>query len=124
MNPAAPPVLSGAHAEDGGTGGRTNVGVAVKSGLVACVATFAVAQIPPLLIELSGGGLSFSTARKLGWFYGLAFHRVGIDLSGAGGFEGARVRRVPLRDGVRRVAALPRRSHGRRDRGHVGSARA
>ena len=40
-----------------------------------------------MLIELFGGGLALSTALKLGWFYELAFHRVGIVVSGTDGFE-------------------------------------
>jgi hypothetical protein len=87
VNPAAPPAPPEAHVGDGATGVPAALRAAVKGGLIAFVATAAVAQIAPLLIDLLGGGLALSTALKLGWFYELSFHRVGIVLSGTNGFE-------------------------------------
>jgi hypothetical protein len=46
--------------------------------------TALAAQVVPVAIEVFGGGLEFSTALKLGWFYELAFHRVAIDVAGSG----------------------------------------
>jgi hypothetical protein len=87
VNPAASPAHPETHVADGGTGPRAALPVAIRGGLLAFVATAIVAQIAPLLIELFGGGLALSTALKLGWFYELAFHRVGIVVSGADGFQ-------------------------------------
>ena len=87
MNPAAPPAPPEAHAADGGTRLGTVLLAAIRRGLLAFVATAAVAQLAPFLIELFGGGLAPSTALKLGWFYELAFHRVGIVVSGTDGFR-------------------------------------
>ncbi len=87
MNAGAPPAPPEAHVGDDGTGLTAALPAAIRGGLLAFVATAAVAQIAPLLIELFGGGLALSTALKLGWFYELAFHRVGIVVSGTDGFE-------------------------------------
>ena len=87
MKRAAPPAPPEAHVEGDDSGTPAALRAAVKAGLVAFVATAVVAQIAPLLIELFGGRLASSTALKLGWFYELAFHRVGIVLTGTGGFE-------------------------------------
>jgi hypothetical protein len=87
VNPAASPAPPEAHVGDGGTDPAAALAVAIHGGLLAFVATAAVAQIPALAIELFGGGLAPLTALKLGWFYELAFHRVGILVSGAAGFE-------------------------------------
>ena len=88
MNAGAPPAPPEARVADDGTGVRAALAVVVRGGLLAFVATALVAQIPPLAIELFGGGLALSTALKLGWFYELAFHRVGIAVSSTAGFEG------------------------------------
>jgi hypothetical protein len=61
---------------------------AVKGGLLAFLATAIAAQIIPISIDIFGGGLALSTALKLGWFYELAFHKVAIDVTGAGGATG------------------------------------
>ena len=87
MNAGAPPAPPEAHAGDDDTGLAAALPTAIRGGLVAFVATAAVAQIGPLLIELFGGGLALPTALKLGWFYELAFHRVGIVVSGTDGVE-------------------------------------
>ena len=87
MNAGAPPVPPEAHVGADGTGPRAAFAAAVRGGLFAFAATSAVAQIAPMVIELFGGGLALSTALKLGWFYELAFHRVGIVVSGASGAE-------------------------------------
>ena len=87
MNAGAPPAPPEAHVRDDGTGLRAALAIAVRGGLLAFVATAAVAQIPPLMIEIFGGGFALSTALKLGWFYELAFHRVGIVVSGTAGFQ-------------------------------------
>jgi hypothetical protein len=87
VNAGAPPAPPEAHVRDDGTGLRAALAIAVRGGLLAFVATAAVAQIPPLMIEIFGGGFALSTALKLGWFYELAFHRVGIVVSGTAGFQ-------------------------------------
>lgn len=87
MKPTASPAPPEAHVEDGGTDRSAALPVAIRGGLLAFVVTAVVAQIAPLLIELFGGGLAPSTALKLGWFYELAFHRVGITMSGTDGFR-------------------------------------
>jgi len=61
---------------------------AVKGGLLAFLATTIAAQLVPVSIDVFGGGLALSTAIKLGWFYELAFHKVAIDVTGAGGATG------------------------------------
>jgi hypothetical protein len=61
---------------------------AIRGGLVAFVSTALAAQIVPASIVVLGGGLSLSTALKLGWLYELAFHRVAIDVTGSGGVTG------------------------------------
>jgi hypothetical protein len=86
--PAAPPVPPEAHIAEGGPGLRAAWPSAVKGGLVAFVVTATAAQIVPLSIDVFGGGLAFSTALKLGWFYELAFHKVAIDVTGSGGATG------------------------------------
>ena len=43
------------------------------------------AQLTPTVIDLFGGGLAFSTARTLGWFYTLAFHKVAFVVANTGG---------------------------------------
>jgi hypothetical protein len=87
VNAGAPPAPPEAHVGDDDTGPTAALPAVVRGGLLAFLATAAVAQIAPLLIELFGGGLALSTALKLGWFYELAFHRVGIVVSGTDGFE-------------------------------------
>ena len=88
MIPAAPPVPPEAHIAERGPRFRSAWSSAVKGGLLAFVATAIAAQIVPLSIEVFGGGLALSTALKLGWFYELAFHKVAIDVTGAGGATG------------------------------------
>ena len=88
MIPAAPPVPPEAHIAERGPRFRSAWSTAVKGGLLAFVATAIAAQIVPLSIEVFGGGLALSTALKLGWFYELAFHKVAIDVTGAGGATG------------------------------------
>ena len=88
MIPAAPPVLSEAHVAGGGQGLRSAWPSAVKGGLLAFLATAIAAQIVPISIDAFGGGFALSTAIKLGWFYELAFHKVAIDVTGAGGATG------------------------------------
>lgn len=73
MNPPAPPASPGASLE------------AIKGGLRAFAIVAVTAQAVPALIDVFGGGLAVSTALKLGWFYELAFHRVGIDVAATGG---------------------------------------
>ena len=68
-----------------GVGLRAAILVGIKGGLAACPIVALAAQSAPLLIDLFGGGLALPTALKLGWFYELAFHRVGIDITAAGG---------------------------------------
>ena len=88
MIPAAPPVLPEAHVAEHGPGLRSAWPSAVKGGLLAFVATAIAAQVVPVSIDVFGGGLALSTALKLGWFYELAFHKVAIDVTGAGGATG------------------------------------
>ncbi len=59
--------------------------VAIRGGLGAFAMVALAAQAVPALIDLFGGGLALPTALKLGWFYELAFHRVGIDITATGG---------------------------------------
>jgi hypothetical protein len=88
VNPAAPPISPEALATNGGSGSWAAALLAIRGGILAFVATAIAAQIVPLAIEVFGGGLTLSTALKLGWFYELAFHRVAIDLTGTGGMTG------------------------------------
>jgi predicted membrane protein len=83
--PTAPPVPPEAHIAEGGPGLRAAWPSAVKGGLLAFVVTAIAAQIVPLSIDVFGGGLAFSTALRLGWFYELAFHKIAIDVTGSGG---------------------------------------
>ncbi|MGH2597565.1 MAG: hypothetical protein ACRDH7_16630, partial [Actinomycetota bacterium] len=73
MNPPAPPASPGAFAE------------AIKGGLGAFAIVALAGQAVPALIDVFGGGLALPTALKLGWFYELACHRVGIDITTTGG---------------------------------------
>ena len=60
------------------------------SGVFAFVLVALAGQLIPIVIDLVGGGLAVSTALKLGWFYTLAFHHVGIEVTGAvGAAQGA-----------------------------------
>ncbi len=88
MIPAAPPAPPEAHIAEAAPGLRTAWPSAVKGGLLAFLATAIAAQIVPISIDVFGGGLALSTALKLGWFYELAFHKVAIDVTGAGGATG------------------------------------
>ena len=107
VNPAAPPAPRRRTPTEGGPGpglrGRPRSG----AGSLAFVVTAFAAQIVPIAIDVFGGGLALSTALKLGWFYELAFHRVAIDVTGAGGATGRISRRVPVGDGVRDLGAVP-----------------
>jgi hypothetical protein len=73
VNPPAPPALPEASVE------------ATKGGLGAFAIVALAGQAVPALIDVFGGGLALPTALKLGWFYELAFHRVGIDITTTGG---------------------------------------
>jgi hypothetical protein len=86
--PAAPPVPPEAQIAEGGGGSWAAWPFAVKGGLLAFLATAIAAQIVPISIDVFGGGLAVSTALKLGWLYELTFHRVAIDVTGAGGATG------------------------------------
>ncbi len=55
--------------------------VALRRGLGAFVVVALAGQLIPIVIDLFGGGLSFPTARAVGWFYTLAFHHVAIDVA-------------------------------------------
>jgi len=57
--------------------------VALRRGLVAFGVVALAGQLVPTVIDLFGGGLAFPTALKLGWFYTLAFHRVGLEVTTA-----------------------------------------
>ncbi len=92
MNPPAPPASPEASAAptdglrtDMPGGLRAAIPVAIKGGLGAFAIVALTAQAVPALIDVFGGGLAFPTALKLGWFYELAFHRVGIDITATGG---------------------------------------
>jgi len=87
VNVGAPPAPPEAHVGEDGTGLTAALPAAVRGGLLVFLATAVAAQIIPLLIELFGGGLALGTALKLGWFYELAFHRIGIVVSGTDAFE-------------------------------------
>jgi hypothetical protein len=78
---------AGAHR--GGGGLRAAVPVALARGLAAFVVVSLAGQIPPLLIQLFGGGLAWVTALKLGWLYTLMYHHVAIELRGQGSPDGA-----------------------------------
>jgi hypothetical protein len=68
-----------------GGGLRAAIPVAIKGGLGAFAIVALVGQAVPALIDVFGGGLALPTALKLGWFYELSFHRVGIDITATGG---------------------------------------
>jgi hypothetical protein len=71
-----------------GRGLRAAMPAAIVAGLIAFALVALSAQLIPIVIDVFGGGLVVSTALKLGWLYELAFHRVGIELSGTGGESG------------------------------------
>jgi hypothetical protein len=73
VNHPAPPVSPGASFE------------AIKGGLGAFAIVALAAQAVPALIDVFGGGFALPTALKLGWFYELVFHRVGIDIMATDG---------------------------------------
>jgi hypothetical protein len=92
VNPPAPPVSPEASAaptlrpgSDLGGGPRAAILAATKAGLGAFAIVALAAQAVPALIDVFGAGLALATALKLGWFYELAFHRVGIDIIATGG---------------------------------------
>ena len=88
MNPPAPPASPEAPAvptDRAGVGARAAIPVAIKGGLGAFAIVALAGQAAPALIDMFGGGLALPTALKLGWFYELAFHRVGIDIAATGG---------------------------------------
>jgi hypothetical protein len=59
------------------------VRAALRRGLIAFGLVAVAGQIVPTAVDLFGGGLAFPTALKIGWFYTLAFHRVGLDVDAA-----------------------------------------
>ena len=91
MNPPAPPASPEAPAATdrlaSGHGGglRGAIPAAIRGGLGAFAIVALAGQAVPVLIDVFGGGLALSTVLKLGWFYELAFHRVGIDITTPGG---------------------------------------
>ena len=92
VNPPAPPASPEASVTPPdrmgsapGVGLRAAIPVGIKGGLAACAIVALAGQAAPLLIDLFGGGLALPTALKIGWFYELAFHRVGIDITAANG---------------------------------------
>lgn len=56
--------------------------IAAWRGSAAFAVVALAGQIPPLLIQVFGGGLAWITAVKLGWLYMLSFHRVAIEVRG------------------------------------------
>jgi hypothetical protein len=58
--------------------------VALARGLAAFVAVAIAGQVPPLLIQLFGGGLAWATALKIGWLYTLTYQHVAIEVRGIG----------------------------------------
>ena len=66
--------------------GHGAAGRGSRSGAASGALGLAIAlagQLVPTLIDLFGGGLAFPTALRIGWFYTLAFHRVGLDVDAA-----------------------------------------
>ena len=57
------------------------IGAVGRGALAALVATL-LGQLPPLLIDLFGGGLAVATAVRIGWFYTLGFNHVAIRIVG------------------------------------------
>ena len=55
---------------------------AAGRGALAALAATLLGQIPPLLIDLFGGGLAVATAVRIGWLYTLTFNHVAIRIVG------------------------------------------
>ena len=55
---------------------------AAGRGALAALAAALLGQVPPLLIDLFGGGLAVATAVRIGWLYTLGFNRVAIRIVG------------------------------------------
>ncbi|HEY5861294.1 MAG TPA: hypothetical protein VIX62_13520, partial [Actinomycetota bacterium] len=56
--------------------------VAARGGLLVAVAAIVLGQLPPLLVNLLGGGLAVSTQVRMGWLYTAASNAVSIRIEG------------------------------------------
>lgn len=77
------------------------VPVAIRRGLAVSLAAILLGQVPPLLVNLAGGGLAITTQLRLGWFYTAAANagaiRFGaVEAGGTALDDLALVRIVPL----------------------------
>jgi hypothetical protein len=59
-------------------------GYAATRGITALLAIAVLGQAVPFVANLFGAGLAWITSIKLGWFYVMAFHRVGLRIEGNG----------------------------------------
>ena len=56
--------------------------VALARGSLCAAAVAVVGQVPPLLVNLAGGGLAVVTQLRLGWLYTMVGHAVAIEAAG------------------------------------------
>ena len=78
MNAEAPPPASRRAAS------ASSWGYAAIRGLTALLAIAAVGQAVPFVMNVFGAGLAWNTSIKLGWFYAMAFNRVGLRIVASG----------------------------------------
>jgi hypothetical protein len=56
--------------------------VAARGGLLVAVAAIVLGQLPPMVVNLVGGGLAVSTQVRMGWLYTAASNAVSIRIEG------------------------------------------
>jgi hypothetical protein len=87
---------------------RDAVPAALVGGSLCAAVVAALGQVPPLLVNLAGGGLAVATQARLGWLYTMAGHAVAIEAAGRGAAaDGALVAdRLTVRLGMLTIAAF------------------
>lgn len=99
--PPAPPRSEVPAVPSAGSDLVRAVPVAIRRGLAVSLAAILLGQVPPLVMNLGGGGLAIATQVRLGWFYTAAANaasiRVGATPAGGGALDDlAQVRIVVL----------------------------
>jgi hypothetical protein len=83
------------------------VPTAALRGTLAALGAVALGQVPPLLVDLAGGGLAPVTQLRVGWLYTMAGHAVAVTATGSGGsLEGLGAGVLDLRLGMLTIAAV------------------
>jgi hypothetical protein len=62
--------------------------VAARGGLLVAAAAVVLGQLPPLLVNVFGGGIAVSTQLRMGWLYTAASNAVSITIEGSSQTDG------------------------------------